>query len=200
MKVRTQIPPEIADVTFRDEIVVIRVSEFSEESAKEFSEQMREACASSQSVIPIIIDSYGGQIDALMSMCSDIRYADRPVATIAVGKAMSCGAVLLTCGTRGFRYSDPMTRIMVHEASSGDYGKTSDVTVSTEELQRMNTQLMEMMSRNCGKKVDYFEKQLQKIKNVDWFMSPEEAFKHGMIEHLHVPRIQRTVKLEYFFG
>ena len=69
--------------------VVIRVRKFTEDSAKEFSELMCKAQNTGQPVIPVIIDSYGGQVYSLMSMISDIRHATLPVATIIQGKAMS---------------------------------------------------------------------------------------------------------------
>ena len=42
--------------------VVIRVRKFDEASAKAFSDEMARAQNSGQPVIPIIIDSYGGQV------------------------------------------------------------------------------------------------------------------------------------------
>ena len=80
--------------------VIVRVNKFTENSAKSFIKKWR-WLGSGQKVIPIVIDSYGGQVYSLMSMISAIESADLPVATIVEGKAMSCGAVLLTFGEQG---------------------------------------------------------------------------------------------------
>ena len=46
--------------------VVIRLSKFDESNAKGFSAAMMKAQNTGQPVIPIIIDSYGGQVYSLM--------------------------------------------------------------------------------------------------------------------------------------
>lgn len=200
LRLSSIIPNEISTLEFRHNFGVIRVSEFTEDSAKAFSEEMREAHASGQPVIPVIIDSYGGQVDSLNSMISDIRHSEKPVATITVGKAMSCGAVLLSAGTLGYRYADPLARIMIHEVASGDYGKTADLKVSTEETDALNIRMLQMLARNCNKRPDYFIKLMAKRKNTDWFMTADEAKSHGLVEKLFVPKLTREVKIEYTFG
>ena len=84
--------------------VIIRVRKFDEVAAKEFSTLMMKAQNSGQPIVPVIIDSYGGQVYSLMSMISDIRHSKIPVATIVQGKAMSCGAILFSFGAEGHRY------------------------------------------------------------------------------------------------
>ena len=42
--------------------VIIRVRKFDETSAKEFSFSMNKAQNSGQPIIPVVIDSYGGQV------------------------------------------------------------------------------------------------------------------------------------------
>lgn len=202
MRAFSTIDRSIQSIEFRVEPVIIRVNQFTEESAKEFSEMMRAGANSGQSVIPIVIDSYGGSVDSLFSMISDIQHMQRhmPVATIAVGKAMSCGAALLAFGTQGFRYADPNARIMLHEAASGDIGKTTDFSVSADELKRMNDHLYTQMAKACRQRSDYFLKQIRKRQNVDWYLTAEEALAEKLIDHTYVPRIERHVKVEYFFG
>ena len=98
--------------------VVIRVRKFDEPAAKAFSDEMARAQNSGQPIIPIIIDSYGGQVYSLMSMISDIKHSRIPVATIVQGKAMSCGAILFSFGAEGMRYMDPDATVMIHDVSS----------------------------------------------------------------------------------
>ena len=68
--------------------VVIRINKFDEASAKGFSAAMSSAQNTGQPVVPVIIDSYGGQVYSLMSMISNINHSKIPVATIVEGKAM----------------------------------------------------------------------------------------------------------------
>jgi len=62
--------------------VIIRVNKFSEEASEKFSQNMSKAHDTGQSIIPIIVDSYGGQVYSLLSMISEIQNAKLPVATI----------------------------------------------------------------------------------------------------------------------
>ena len=87
--------------------VVIRVNHFDDRAAKNFAIDMSDAHNSGQSIIPVVIDSYGGQVHSFLAMAAEIESSSLPVATICIGKAMSAGAMLLACGTEGYRYASP---------------------------------------------------------------------------------------------
>ena len=135
---------------------VLRINKFDEASAKAFSAAMMKAQNTGQPVIPVIIDSYGGQVYSLMSMISDIKYSKVPVATIVQGKAMSCGAILFSFGAEGMRYMDPDATVMIHDVSSMERGKVEEVKASAEETERLNKKIYHMMAENCGQHKDYF--------------------------------------------
>ena len=136
--------------------VVLRVRKFDETTAKEFSAYVSKAQNTGQPVLPIIIDSYGGQVYSLMSMISDIKHSRIPVATIVQGKAMSCGAILFSFGADGMRFMDPDATVMIHDVSSMEYGKVEEIKASAEETERLNRKIYEMMAENCGHHKDYF--------------------------------------------
>ena len=83
MNVIKNFSPLLKDKELIDDLpIVIRVKKFDEASAKEFSDKMSKAQNTGQPVVPIIIDSYGGQVYSLMSMIADIRASRITVATI----------------------------------------------------------------------------------------------------------------------
>ena len=100
MKWITNISPLVKEIELRKNPVIVRVNKFDEDSAKKFSLELAQAHNTGQKVIPVVIDSYGGQVYSLMSMISAIKHSELPIATIVEGKAMSCGAVLLSCGVK----------------------------------------------------------------------------------------------------
>ena len=55
--------------------VIVRVNEFTESSAKTFAEDMQRAHEAGQPIIPVVIDSYGGMVDSLIAMVSEIESA-----------------------------------------------------------------------------------------------------------------------------
>ena len=199
MKVIYNIPPELHNIEMPFEPVVITVNDFTEESAKEFSELMSMAHNTGQKVIPIVIDSYGGLVHSLMSMIADINASDLPVATIVKGKAMSCGAILATFGAEGMRYADPDATLMIHEVSLGAFGKTEEVTASAEEGRRLNEKVLKMMARNCGQDESYFIDQIHDRKHADWFLTADEAHQIGMVNHVRVPKMQLDVTAKWSF-
>ena len=195
----SKISPLIKEVELRRQPVMIRVNKFDEKSAAEFSHKMAAAHNTGQKVIPIIIDSYGGQVYSLMSMIAAIESAEIPIATIVEGKAMSCGAVLLSFGEQGMRFADPNATVMIHDVSSGGYGKIEELKADVKEAERLDEKIFTMMARNCGKKDDFFKKKVFNKKHADWFMDAQEAKKHGLVNHLRVPKLNIKVDVDIDF-
>jgi len=190
------VSPLIKEIELRKTPIIIRVNKFDEESAKKFSDQMALAHNTGQKVIPVVIDSYGGQVYSLMSMIGVVNAAEIPVATIIEGKAMSCGAILFSYGEQGLRFMDPDATIMIHDVSSMDLGKVEELKASAQEADRLNTKIYTMMARNCGKKDDYFMKIVDKKKHADWFLDAAEAKKHGLANQIRIPKLSICVNVD----
>ena len=199
MKWTTDISPLIKEVELRKTPVIITVNKFDEKSAKDFQQQVAMAHNTGQKIIPVVIDSYGGQVYSLMSMISAIKHSELPIATIVEGKAMSCGAVLFSFGEEGYRFMDPNATVMIHDVSSMDFGKVEELKAGAAEADRLNTIIYTMMAQNCGKKDDYFMKIVDKKKHADWFLNSAEAKKHGMANHLRVPKINIKIGVDIDF-
>jgi len=196
MHYKLEASPLLKDYELRNPPVVVRVNKFNEESAKEFGQKMALAHNTGQSVIPVLIDSYGGQVYSLMAMIACIRASELPVATIIEGKAMSCGAVLFSFGADGMRYMDPDSTIMIHEVSSATWGKNEEIQASAEETKRLNDKILKMMGRNCGKDEDFFVKKIHEKGHADWFIEAPEALSFNLANHLRVPRLQIDVGVD----
>ena len=189
----------IKDVELRKQPVIIKVNKFDEKAANDFASKMALAHSTGQKVIPVVIDSYGGQVYSLMTMIAAIKSSDLPVATIVEGKAMSCGAVLLTFGEEGLRFAAPDATVMIHDVSSGGWGKIEELKADVKEAERLDEKIFTMMARNCGKKDDYFKKKVFTKKHADWFMDAQEAKKHGLVNHLRVPKLNIKVEVDIDF-
>tara|TARA_R110000824_G_scaffold51952_4_gene144463 strand:- start:2025 stop:2630 length:606 start_codon:yes stop_codon:yes gene_type:complete len=179
--------------------VIIRVRKFDESSANEFSSKMNKAQNTGQPIVPVIIDSYGGQVYSLMSMISDIKHSNIPVATIVQGKAMSCGAILFSFGTEGYRYMDPDATLMIHDVSSMGWGKVEEIKASAEETDRLNQKIYSMMAENCGHHKNYFLDLVHTKGHADWFLNTDDARSHGLANHPHIPSLKITVNVKFDF-
>jgi ATP-dependent Clp protease protease subunit len=179
---------------------IINVNKFTEESAKEFRESMTKAQDTGQSVIPVVIDSYGGEVYSLLKMVDVIRASSVPVATICLGKAMSCGAVLLTCGAEGHRYMAPTATVMIHDVATFAMGKCEEIKAEAKEVDRLNKLIFKIMADNCGKESGYFSKLVHEKGHADWFLDADEVKKHGMVNHVRIPKVRVEFNAEMTFG
>tara|TARA_R100001443_G_scaffold90475_1_gene96990 strand:+ start:350 stop:952 length:603 start_codon:yes stop_codon:yes gene_type:complete len=188
----------LKEFELRHQPIVITVNEFNEKAAREFTSKMSAAHSTGQKVIPVIIDSYGGEVYSLMKMISAIRHSNLPVATVVEGKAMSCGAVLFTFGEEGMRYMDPDATVMIHDVSSMAWGKIAELKADVAEAERLNEKIFTMMARNCGKPDEFFLKKLKKKDRADWYLDGKKCKKYNMANHLRVPtiNIDISVKIE----
>ena len=179
--------------------VIIRVNKFDDESVEKFSESMNEAHLTGQPVIPIVIDSYGGRVHGLFSMAAVIESSKLPVATICVGKAMSCGMALLTCGSEGYRYISKDSDVLVHDITYGFFGKDEDIQAEAHYTRRLKNRLFNFIARNCGHPADYFLKMIREANNTNVYLSSRQALKHNIVNHIGVPSLTTNIKVETIF-
>ena len=193
MKTTKTVSPLLKEAELHALPVVIRVNEFTNSAAKSFHAQMTKAHNTGQPVIPIIIDSYGGQVYSLMSMISSIKHAELPVATIIEGKAMSCGAILFSFGEEGMRFMDPDATLMIHDVSTSVWGKVEEVKADSAEADRLNQKVYRMMAHNCGKKEEYFLELIHQKGHSDWFIDAAEAKIHNLANQIRVPKFNVVI-------
>ena len=199
MHFEKKIDPLLFKAELRFPPVIVRVNKFNEEAAQKFSADMSAAQNTGQPVIPVVIDSYGGQVYSLLAMVSEIKNSSIPVATIVEGKAMSCGAVLFTFGAEGYRFMAPDATIMIHDVSSGGRGKVEELKAVVAEADRLDNKIYTMMAQNCGKKDDYFKKIVHKKGHADWFLDAEECKKHKICNHVRIPKRVAAATVEISF-
>jgi ATP-dependent Clp protease protease subunit len=191
------VSPHLKVVELRNDPVIIRVNKFDEDAAKEFVESMSVAQNTGQTVVPVVIDSYGGQVYSLMAMIGAIKSSRVPVATIIEGKAMSCGAILFSFGAEGLRFMDPDATLMIHDVSSGAWGKIEELKTDVREAERLNKKVYEMMAKNCGKPADYFLKMVHERGHADWYLDANEAKSHNLANDLRLPTFSLKVSLDF---
>lgn len=177
--------------------VVIRVTKFNEEGAEEFAEKIEEAHTTGQPVIPVVIDSYGGQVYSLCDMVSQIQNCKLPVVTICEGKAMSCGAVLFTMGSE--RWISKTATLMIHDVSCMEWGKIEEVKAGADEANRLNQYIYKLMAKNCGQVDDYFLKLIHDKSHAEWYIPSQTAKKHNLATNIGVPCLTTEIKVDFTF-
>jgi len=133
--------------------------------------------------ISIYINSPGGSVDAGLGIYDTMQFVRPDVATYCVGLAASMGAILLTGGTAGKRYSLPHSRILIHQPASQVGGKASDVKIYADELLKMRKLANEILAKHTGQPLHKIEEDTDR----DYFMSAEEALEYGVIDQVLKP-------------
>jgi ATP-dependent Clp protease protease subunit len=130
--------------------------------------------------INFYINSPGGMVTAGLAVYDTMQYIKPHIATVCIGQAASMGALLLTAGTHGKRYSLPNARILIHQPMGGFQGQASDIEIQAKEILRMKDTLNQILVRHTGKTMD----SIQRDTDRDYFMSAEEAKTYGIIDHV----------------
>ena len=134
--------------------------------------------------INFYINSPGGLVTAGLAVYDTMQYIKSDVTTVCIGQAASMGAVLLTAGAEGKRYSLPNSRILIHQPMGGFQGQASDIEIQAKEILRMKDTLNRILVKHSGKKLD----QIQNDTDRDFFMSGQEAKEYGIIDHVITTR------------
>ena len=130
--------------------------------------------------ISVYVNSPGGSVTAGLAIYDTMQFVTCPIATYCLGQAASMGAVLLTAGAKGRRFSLPNARIMIHQPWGGAEGKASDIEITAREILRLKERLNEILARHSGRKIEDVVKDTDR----DHFMSAEEAKEWGLIDEV----------------
>lgn len=177
------------------------VREFDESAAETFATDVAAARRLRQPVLPVFIASPGGDVYPLLAMMDTLASFDGMVVTVALGQAMSCGAVLFSCGAEGHRYVAPNATLLLHEVSSDAVdGKAEDQRVNMQETARLNRLLWERMSRNIGKPRGWLKREHERLKSLDWYLTAKGAVKIGLACKIGVPVFEVRQRLDPLLG
>jgi ATP-dependent Clp protease protease subunit len=130
--------------------------------------------------INFYINSPGGLVTAGLAVYDTMQYIKPDIVTVCIGQAASMGALLLTAGAHGKRYSLPNARILIHQPMGGFQGQASDIEIQAKEILRMKESLNQILVQHTGKTMD----SIQRDTDRDYFMSAQEAKAYGIIDHV----------------
>ncbi|RDB31797.1 ATP-dependent Clp protease proteolytic subunit [Candidatus Similichlamydia laticola] len=130
--------------------------------------------------ISVYIHTPGGQITAGLAILDTMNFLECDVATYCIGIAASLGALLLSGGTKGKRFSLPNSRIMLHQPSGGVGGTSADIERQAGEIAFLKKRVAEMLAKNTQKPLE----QILIDSDRDFYMSPEEAVTYGLIDRV----------------
>ena len=128
--------------------------------------------------IQFYINSPGGVVTAGLAIYDTMNYIKPDVSTICIGQAASMGAVLLSSGVKGKRFSLPNSNILIHQPSGGAQGQASDIQIQAEQILKMKKRLNKILADNTGQSIE----KIQKDTDRDFAMDAYEAKEYGLID------------------
>ena len=176
--------------------IQIRLQRINEESVSVVEKAISEASGINQKILPITIDSTGGCAYCAIAIHESIKQSKIKIATIIESRAMSCGAVIFTCGHEGFRFMGKNAVLMMHDVRTTNNGKIDDVKADVLETDRLNNILFGMMAENCGKDRDYFKKMIHENSHADLYFDAELCLFHNIANYLKVPKLVTKISHE----
>ncbi len=170
------------------------VNKFTEESYDQFRTDCEKVINTGQNILPVVIDSFGGQVYTLLGMIDFLETCGVKVVTICESKSMSCGAILFSCGLE--RYMAPSCTILVHEVSSFLFGKDSELQNDAKETTRLDKKIYAILDKNTEQKPGYWKTLTKNNKYADLYMTAKIARKHNLATAIGVPHLETTVVVD----
>ncbi len=128
--------------------------------------------------IHLYINSPGGSVTAGLAIIDTMNFIKSDVSTICVGIAASMGALILSSGQKGKRFSLTNSEVMIHQVMGGTEGQASDIAINAKHILRTKDTLNKILAQNTNKKID----QVDKDSDRDYWMTSDEAKKYGIVD------------------
>ena len=144
--------------------------------------------------INFYINSPGGLVTAGLAVYDTMQYIKPDIATVCIGQAASMGALLLTAGTKGKRYTLPNARILIHQPMGGFQGQASDIEIQAKEILRMKETLNQILVVHTEKDLAHIQSDTDR----DFFMTGQDAKEYGIVDHVIMNRddLDKIAKVE----
>ena len=133
-----------------------------------------------QSDIVLYIDSPGGYVDSFIAMHDFMKLCRCDIATVCMGRAMSCGMLLLISGTKGKRFITPNSRVLVHAISSWSGGNVHQLDNDIKETKR----LQELLEGLIKRYTNMSSKKIKELMFKDSYLDANSALNFGIVDHI----------------
>lgn len=128
--------------------------------------------------IKIMINSYGGEIDATFQMIDIIKLSKTPIYTYNMGVAMSGGFFILISGHK--RFALAASQSLCHQGSGAFEGEAETIKSHTAQYNKTLSKLFDHVA-SCTK---ISKDLLNKKKKTEWFINGEEQVQLGVVDKI----------------
>lgn len=184
-------------------LIVDLTGEIDEEKASNFAATLSSAENAAREanvdIIPLIINSYGGDAYACLDIIDSMLHCKCKIMTVIRGKAMSAGAFIAIQGSPGLRFITPNSQMMIHEVQSGTMGSSTRIKWSAKDIEDLTERIFNMtVKRSKIEKAKLYD--LIKDRGGDFYFNANEAKKFGFVDRIGSPELKTTVSVKHEFN
>jgi len=132
----------------------------------------------------LYLNSPGGIVTSGLAIYDTMQYIKPDIVTYCIGQAASMGAILLSAGSFGKRFSLPNSRIMIHQPLGGVQGQASDIDIHAKEILGIRERLNKILAERTKQPLEKIKKDTDR----NFFMSAGEALEYGIVDKILAKR------------
>ena len=134
--------------------------------------------------IKLYVSTYGGSADEMLGIYDVMQFCKQfcDIQTIAIGKVMSAGTLILAAGTNGKRKIGTHCRVMIHSVNGGSVGELHSLENEMEQMKNLQDKYIQCISDETK----MTKRQVQALINrkVNVYLSAEEAIEKGLADEV----------------
>jgi len=124
------------------------------------------------------INSFGGCIFSAFNAIDYIKSCTVPIYTIIEGSTASAGTLISVFGKR--RYIRPNAHMLIHQLSSGCWGKMSEIEDEYKNLKGLMVRIRSIYKNNTSMTKDV----LRRLLKHDLWLDSDKSIKYGLVDRL----------------
>jgi len=167
------------------ERIIFIIDEIDDYTTAMLQAQLLYLVSVSLEMITIYVNTPGGSVYAGLGITDTMDFIKSKgciIKTVCTGLAASMGAVILSNGTKGYRYALKHSRTMIHQPMGGAQGQVTDIKITLAEIEKLKIELYEILSYNTNQSYETIEKDCDR----DFWFKSDEAIKYGLIDNILV--------------
>lgn len=172
---------KVSSIDLLEKRVIYLDGEIDDRSAKDIISSLLKLDICNHKDITMYINSGGGAVSAGLAIYDVMNAIKSDIRTICIGRCASMASILLINGTKGKRYALPNSEVMIHEVSSGTFGKVTEMVDKLEHSKKLNERLLKIITSKTNRSMKQVKSD---VINKDTWMNAKEALKYGFVDEI----------------
>jgi len=150
-------------------------------NAKEIIETLLKLDTINNKDITLYINSSGGSVSAGLAIYDVMNMIKSDVRTICIGRCASMASILLINGAKGKRGILENAEVMIHEVSSGTFGKVTEMQEKLDHSKILNDKLHKIIAQKTKRTIQEVKRDTL---NKDNWIDSTQALRWGFVDEI----------------